>query len=94
MKNLKTAHCIVNLYKSVSRKDITPSGKGEELLKSIITVGGILFASCGSPEVDEGEIGMISNSAHVGYCTKERNQVGPVQEPVRLSIDLEEIGED
>lgn len=36
MKNLYTAHCIVNLYKSVSRKEMTPSGKGEELLKSIV----------------------------------------------------------
>lgn len=36
LKNLKTAHCIVSLYKSVSKKEMTPSGKGSELLKSII----------------------------------------------------------
>ena len=35
LKYLKTAHCMVSLYKSVSRKEMTPSGKGEELLKSI-----------------------------------------------------------
>jgi hypothetical protein len=36
LKNLKTAHCIVNLYKSVSKKEMTPSGNGDELLKSIL----------------------------------------------------------
>lgn len=46
LKNLKTAHCIVNLYKSVSRKEMTPSGNGDELLKSMV----------GDYEADSGEL--------------------------------------
>ena len=38
-KYFKTAHCIVNLYRSVSRKEMTPSGKGDEPLNSIVTMG-------------------------------------------------------
>ena len=38
-KYFKTAHCMVSLYRSVSRKEMTPSGKGEEPLKSILTRG-------------------------------------------------------
>lgn len=48
LKHLNTAHCIVNLYKSVSKKDITPSGKGEELLKSIVTTPMAGFSATGS----------------------------------------------
>lgn len=29
---------MVSLYRSVSRKEMTPSGKGEELLKSMVGV--------------------------------------------------------
>lgn len=39
-KYFRTAHCIVNLYRSVSRRDMTPSGYGEESLKSM--AGGVV----------------------------------------------------
>lgn len=39
---------MVNLYKSVSRKEMTPSGKGDELLKSIFyNVNRLKLATCG-----------------------------------------------
>ena len=39
---MRTAHCIVNLYRSVSRKEMTPSGYGDDPLNSILKYKALL----------------------------------------------------
>ena len=70
-KYFKTAHCIVNLYKSVSKKEITPSGKGEDPLKSMSVM---LFGT----EVKMRAVRRMVRPGYRGIESKSSSHIGGV----------------
>lgn len=63
-KYFKTAHCMVSLYRSVSRKEMTPSGKGDEPWNSMMVRGG----EPGLPEVCT-VVDRLVQYMYVQYCS-------------------------